>query len=169
VVATLIGAGLTAVCAKFGFFLPGNPFVPVTMQVFAVVLCGMVLGSRLGAIAQMQYLVAGLLGAPVFATMKAGPLAVFGPTGGYLVGFVIAAYVTGLIVERFGRASAVSFCVAGLFGAALVHTCGVAWLSVWGGTAYHGFAAWAMGSASFMALDVVKVTAAAMLASKEQR
>lgn len=118
VLATLAGALLTAACAKLAYFLPGNP-VPITMQVFAVLLCGMVLGSRLGAIAQLQYVVIGLLGAPVFAIVG-GPAALFGPTGGYLIGFVIGAFVTGAVVERLQSRSFASYWLAGLLGVALV-------------------------------------------------
>ncbi|MCX8053385.1 MAG: biotin transporter BioY, partial [Armatimonadetes bacterium] len=85
VVATLAGAALTSVCAQIGFYLPGNP-IPVTLQVFAVALCSMMLGGRLAAISQIQYLAAGLLGAPVFAGFKGGVGALAGPTGGYLLG-----------------------------------------------------------------------------------
>ena len=169
VAATVIGAGLMVACAKLAFFLPGNPLVPVTMQVFGVVLCGMVLGSRLGAISQINYITAGLLGAPVFVGLKAGPVALLGPTGGYLIGFVVASYLTGVLVEKADARKAGSFCAAGLVGAAVVHACGVAWLSVWGAAVWHGFGVWAVGSAPFIALDAVKVMAAAVIASTGKR
>lgn len=155
-IATLAGAGLTAVCAKLAFFLPGNVYVPVTMQVFAVILCGMVLGGRLGAVAQMEYVAAGVFGAPVFA-FKAGPAALLGPTGGYLIGFIAAAYVIGILVERWNAEGFASYWLAGLFGVAVIYTCGVSWLCFWGVPQL---------AVMFLGLDAAKAALAAIIAMR---
>ena len=91
-------AALTAVGARIQFHLPFTP-VPVTGQVFCVLLAGCVLGSRLGFVSQVQYLTAGVAGLPVFA-LGGGIGFLLGPTGGYLVGFPVAALVVGAIAQR---------------------------------------------------------------------
>ena len=129
IAASLMGAALTAACSPLAVHLPGNP-VPITLQVFAVACCGLMLGSRLAALAQIEYLAAGLLGAPVFAGFKGGPVWLAGPTGGYLVGFVAMAFVVGLISERSAGTFYARF-IAGLVGVSVLYTFGTAWLAVW--------------------------------------
>lgn len=90
---TLLFTGITGVCSKVRFYLPFTP-VPVTGQVFAVLLSGAVLGKEYGALSQVFYITLGLSGVPWFAVF---PLI---PTGGYLVGFIGAPYIIGLILER---------------------------------------------------------------------
>lgn len=94
------GTLLLALSAQVAVPLPGSP-VPVTGQTFAVLLIGAALGSRLGALTVLAYLAEGAAGLPVFA--PGGPLGLVrlaGPTGGYLAGFVAAAFVVGLLAER---------------------------------------------------------------------
>lgn len=101
------------------------PFIPVpfTMQTFAVLLAGMVLGSRAGALSQVAYLALIVVGLPVDAR-GLGAAAFFGPTGGFLVGFVVAAFVVGLMVERSGERRWVRW-IAGLVGAAIIYAFGI--------------------------------------------
>lgn len=162
-VASLIGAVFVAACAQLVFYLPGNP-VPITMQVFAVVCCALVLGGRWAALAQVEYLTAGLLGAPVFATIKAGPLAFAGPTAGYLIGFVPMAYVAGMLFEK-SRRDAAGAAMAGIAGVCTLYTFGVMWLAIGYGTMFPGIGVWLVGAAPFIGVDAVKVTAAAILFS----
>ncbi len=79
--------------------LPFSP-VPITGQTMAVLLVGALLGSRRGALAVLAYIAEGLAGLPVFAGGAAGLARLFGPTGGYLVGFVAAAFLVGWLAER---------------------------------------------------------------------
>lgn len=155
---SLIGAGLTAACAQISFYLPGNP-VPVTLQVFAVVLCGMALGSRYGLLSQLTYLAAGAAGLPIFAGFKGGVLTLAGPTGGYLVGFCAAAFLVGWVTEHI-RPSYVTRVLAGLSGVVVVYLFGRLWLDLWMASA-DPLTSWALGVAPFAAIDVIKVTAAA--------
>jgi biotin transport system substrate-specific component len=92
---TLLFAILTGLCAQIRFYLPFTP-VPVTGQVFAVLLSGVFLGKEFGSLSQLVYLVFGLLGIPWFVI---GPL---GPTGGYIVGFIVAPYIIGALLEKTG-------------------------------------------------------------------
>lgn len=90
-------AGLTALGARLE--IPHSP-VPYTLQTLVVLLAGAFLGARNGAISQLSYLTAGLLGAPVFAGGAAGLAPFIGPTGGYLLGFPVGAAVAGLLLPR---------------------------------------------------------------------
>jgi biotin transport system substrate-specific component len=159
--ASLIGAALTAVCAQIAFYLPGNP-VPVTMQVFAVLGCGLVLGGRLGALSQIEYLLAGAVGLPVFAGFKGGYVALAGPTGGYLVGFVLAALVVGSISEKMHRRTFAGLLAACLLGVAAIYLLGRAWFAVWLGDVT-GTRSWLLGVAPFVGLDAAKAALAAVL------
>jgi len=88
---------ITAGCAQIAFYV--GP-VPITGQTFAVLLSGVLLGSRRGALSQLAYLAQGVCGLPVFAAGHSGLPYMLGPTGGYLAGFVAAAFVVGLLAER---------------------------------------------------------------------
>jgi len=89
----LVFTGITGLSAQVRFYLPFTP-VPVTGQVFAVLLSGAVLGKEYGSMSQLMYVFFGLLGIPWFVI---GPV---GPTWGYLVGFICAPYVIGFMRER---------------------------------------------------------------------
>ena len=95
---SLVFAVLTAAGAAVSIPLPFSP-VPITLQTLAVILAGAVLGPVWGPVSQLAYITAGVSGLPVFAEGAAGPQVLFGPTGGYLAGFVIGAWVSGLIVR----------------------------------------------------------------------
>jgi biotin transport system substrate-specific component len=106
--------------------------VPITLQTFAVLLSGAVLGMRRGFLAVLLYVVVGAAGLPIFSGGAAGLAVLTGPTAGYLIGFPLAAGLCGAIVERLPRRSLVSpvaiFC-AGLVSSALcIHTLGMAGL-----------------------------------------
>lgn len=160
---TTAGAALTALGAQVT--VPWWP-VPFTLQVFCVLLCGAALGRRWGAAAQAEYVLAGTLGLPVFAGGGAGPGALFGPTGGYLAGFVIAAYITGWMTER-AQGRGLGRHIAALAGAGTIWLCGWAWLAVWmnaAGRAAPVAAAFSRGVAPFIIPDLIKAVAAATAA-----
>ncbi|MBE3036962.1 MAG: biotin transporter BioY, partial [Candidatus Atribacteria bacterium] len=90
---------LMAISANAFVYLPFTP-VPITMQVLTVLISAIALGSRLAFLSQLQYVLAGLLGAPVFAGFKSGLSVVLGPTGGYIMGFLAAAFIAGYIYEN---------------------------------------------------------------------
>ena len=149
--------------------IPIGP-VPITLQVLFVLLSGLVLGSRLGALSQVEYLAMGLAGAPVFAGGKAGLVHLLGPTGGYLVGFVAMAYVTGLIAESAARPGRVRLFVAGLVGIPVLYLSGAFWLATWfaiaNGTSWVAEmgSAWQFGVLPFIVPDAVKALVASGVA-----
>lgn len=121
------GAAFVAVMAQARVGLPFTP-VPLTGQTFAVLLTGALLGSRLGAASMLAYVAAGLFGLPVFSGWVGGWAVVSGPTGGYLLGFVVAAFVVGWFAEqgwdRDYRAVAPM-----LIGNTLIYAAGLPWLA----------------------------------------
>lgn len=100
------------------------PYVPFTMQLMFTTLAGVILGANLGAISVGVYLTIGLIGIPVF-TKGGGIGYIFQPTFGYLIGFMIGAYVTGKIVEKYENPSFVNILFAGLAGLSIVYLIGV--------------------------------------------
>ena len=125
----IVGASLaTALAARIAIPLPWTP-VPLTGQTFAVLLTGMVLGSRRGFLALALYLAEGAAGLPVFAGGGAGPAALLGPTGGYLIAFPLAAAVTGLLAERGWDRRMLSTLAAMLIGSCVIFAGGLAWLA----------------------------------------
>lgn len=156
-------AALTAAAAQVSIPLPFTP-VPFTLQPMVVLLGGAVLGSRLGMAAQAAYLLAGLAGLPVFAAsplLPQGVLRLLGPTGGYLMSYPFAAFLTGLLAERgFDRryATSVAAMAAGL---AVVFGCGVLWLAFLARPAAGLDTALRTGLYPFLPADILKVFVAA--------
>lgn len=122
------GSLLIALCAQISFWLPFSP-VPVTGQTLAVLLVGFLLGSRKGALSVLAYLTEGSLGLPFFAGGKAGFVALAGVTGGYLMGFVLAAFVVGWLAERGWDRHFWTSTLAMVIGTALIFAGGLAWLA----------------------------------------
>ena len=100
--------------------------IPFTLQTFAVSLCIGLLGTRRALLSIGIYLLLGAAGVPVFSGFSGGMGVLFGTTGGYLVGFLLMALVSGAIISRFGR-SFISLFLAFFFGLALCYAFGTAW------------------------------------------
>ncbi len=117
---------LTAIGARISIPLP---YVPFTFQTFFVLLAGMLLGPRLGALSQTCYAIIGLVGLPVFAR-GGGPGYLLQPTFGYILGFIPAAAVVGLLIERRTRHPFWRYLLASCCGMAVVYLLGLAYLWV---------------------------------------
>lgn len=106
---------LTAVLAVLSIIqIPMPTGVPITLQTFAVALCGYVLGAGRGAVSALLYLLLGLIGIPVYAGMTAGPGILFGATGGFIFGFVAMALLCGLSRRYRSKTAGILLGVAGL-------------------------------------------------------
>lgn len=151
------GALLVAILAQVRIPLPFTP-VPLTGQTFAVLLVGAALGSRRGLASLSFYSLVGALGLPVFAGGAAGAAYAFGPTGGYLLGFIVAAYVTGLLAERGLERSLRTSILPFLFGTVIIYALGAAWLAFFVGPT----SAIAQGVLPFMPGDIIKLVLAAI-------
>src|SRR5918993_394444 len=154
------GALLIYLCALVSFTIPGNP-VPYTLQNFGVLLVGGALGLRRGGTAALLYVLLGVIGLPFFAEGKGGLQVIWGATGGYLIGFILAGAVVGRLAElgwdrRLGGALG-----ATTIGTAVIYAIGVPWLAVALGLGpAEGIAE---GLLPFLLVDVVKLVAAAVV------
>jgi biotin transport system substrate-specific component len=137
--------------------------VPLTLQNFAVLLVGLLLGSRRGFAALMLYLIEGMSGLPVFSPAGAGgPAQLFGITGGFLLAYPLVAFVAGYTFER-GKKTFARAAIAGILAEALLFAGGLAWLYAF----THSLAKAAyIGLYWFLAAEVIKVMAAAGIASR---
>ena len=155
------GSFVVAVGAQIAVGYP----VPVTGQTFAVLIVAALLGSRRGVLCILTYLAEGLAGLPVFAQGKAGPAAFFGPTGGYLVGFLLAAWIVGALSERTWDRRVPTTVAAMILGNLAIYVCGLAWLSclAWLFAKPLGGVVLAVGLYPFVAGDLLKIALAAVL------
>jgi biotin transport system substrate-specific component len=162
-------ACITGLLAQVRFYLPWSP-VPLTGQTFAVLLSAIVLGKWWGGISQAVYLGIGVAGVPWFAGLNSGLAYLAGPTGGYLVGFVLAAFFLGYVVDRYVKSrrywtmfGLMLFANFGIvFGLGLLHLYG--WLSMTG-TSIDIWGLLLMGLIPFLIGDTIKIAVAAGIAS----
>lgn len=156
------GSIVIALCTQIAI---GGP-VPVTGQTFAVLIVAALLGSRRGALCVLAYWAEGAAGLPVFALGKAGLVVFSGPTGGYLVGFVGAAYLVGLLAERGWDRRVGTTVLAMILGNLVIYTSGLAWLFCLIhllGRPLGGGGVLAIGLYPFLAGDALKIGLAAAL------
>jgi biotin transport system substrate-specific component len=152
----ILGSAVVAIAAQINIPLP---VVPLTMQTLAVLAIGAAYGARLGAATLALYAIEGAAGLPVFAQMKAGAGVIAGPTGGYIIGFILAAALVGYLAEQGWSRSIPKMIVASLLGAIVLYIPGLVWL--------HQFAnGWAQtfewGVTPFIVGDIVKAILAAL-------
>ncbi|SFA43120.1 biotin transport system substrate-specific component [Anoxybacillus pushchinoensis] len=126
-----IGANITS---WVPFLVIGG--VPITLQTFFCVLAGAILGAKRGAIAMTVYMLIGLFGAPVFARFSGGFSSIVTPTFGFILSFILAAYVTGLLIEKSTKRSMAQFITATIIGMIINYIFGTNWM-------YIAFTLWA--------------------------
>jgi len=150
-------AGLMAAGAYI--YVPIGP-VPVVLTSLFVLLSGLLLGARYGAVAAALYLVIGALGLPVFSGGRGGLAHFIGPTGGYLFGYVLSAWATGFIAGRFHQSLAGKI-FAVIIGSLFIYALGVPWLKAM--TQMTWIKAWMAGMTPFLPGDALKAAAAILL------
>jgi len=153
---------LTAAAAQIAIPLPFTP-VPITGQTFAVLLAGAALGSWAGAGSQLLYVLLGAIGLPFYAEGRGGWEVFTGATFGYLIGFIIAAWLVGAMAERKQDRTVWSAVPAFLAGNAVIYICGVSWLyssveaiDTWEAALIAGFLPFVVG-------DLIKIALAGVL------
>jgi biotin transport system substrate-specific component len=160
VAAVLFITAATAAAAQISVPLGFTP-VPLVMQDMVVLLGGAALGSRLGMAAQLLYLAAGIAGLPVFAAspvLPQGPLRLLGPTGGYLLSYPVAAFLTGYLAERGLDRRYWTSVLAMAAGLVVIFAFGVTWLALLARPAAVGFElALRNGFYPFLLGDVFKI------------
>ncbi|MDD3041628.1 MAG: biotin transporter BioY [Methanosarcinaceae archaeon] len=156
-------AAMIAAGAYMKIPLPFSP-VPVTLQVLFVFLAGAILKSKWGTLSVLVYALLGIAGLPVFAGGASGIGVLFGPTGGYITGFVLAAFIIGFLSEKSGKSGFFSnalFMGTGLlviYAFGLTQLCLVAKFDPW--------QAVSLGLLPFLPGDLLKLAAAAYIASR---
>ena len=159
-VITAMFAALTAVCSILS--IPVGE-VPVTLQTFAVCLSAAMLGWKRGTLSVLIYILLGAAGVPIFAGMKGGFGVLAGPTGGYIVGFLLTALMIGLAAERFGR-KALPLALAMSCGVLICYAVGTIWFMI--------VTKMSLGESlmlcvvPFLLPDAVKIAAAALLTGR---
>lgn len=156
IVIILVSSWVVALSAQVT--IPLHP-VPVTGQTFGVLLIGALLGRRRGLLALFAYLAQGAVGLPVFAGGKAGFASFAGPTGGYLIGFLVAALVVGWLSERGWDRRFATTVLAMFAGNVVIYAWGLTWLA--------SFVGWQValkvGCLPFVPGDLLKILMAALI------
>ncbi|HEY1702505.1 MAG TPA: biotin transporter BioY [Trebonia sp.] len=158
---TVLGAAaLIALAARVSIPIPGTP-VPITGQTFAVLLTAAALGPARGIAAQLVYILAGVVGMPVFAGAAHGTAVVFGASGGYLVAYPLAALIVGYFARRGADRSVLRTLAVYAVASAVIYAIGTLWLCV--DTGMSASAGIAAGVTPFLPGDAVKALLAAGL------
>ena len=156
----ILGAAMTALAAQVAFTLPWTP-VPYTLQTGAVLLVGTALGTVRGAFSMLMYVLVGAAGLPVFAEASGGAAHLIGATGGYLVGFVVAAALVGHLARLGWDRRFITAAGLMLIGTLVVYAIGVPVLAIVAGLPFAN--ALQAGALVFVPWDLAKVAAAALL------
>ena len=158
-------ACFTGLLAQFRFYIPGTP-VPVTGQVFGVILAGVMMGTW-GGISQLMYVGIGAAGVPWFAGFNYGFGYIFGPTGGYLVGFILAAFFIGFIVDRYLKSRKFLSMILLMFFSifVLIYLPGLIYLYIYTGSTLSVTELLTMCVLPFLAADFFKAIVAAGIAT----
>ncbi len=155
----VLTAVFAALICVFSLVAIPTPFgVPLTLQTFIISLAGFVLGTAKGTVSVIVYIALGIVGLPVFSGFQGGFSAVFGMTGGFIVGFIPFVMLCGIKNKKF--------CIKllfGLTGLCLCHLCGILWVSFLTGNIYTAFLT---VSAPYLIKDAVSVVLALLLAKK---
>lgn len=132
-ISIVVGASIViGLFARFSIHLPFSP-VPIALQSHVILLMAALLGSKRIVLVVSAFLLEGLMGFPVFASGNIGPFAFLAPTGGYLIGYLLAAFATGLMFERLKNKTVKSSLLALGAGNVLIYFCGVPWLAIFVG------------------------------------
>ena len=157
-------AAMTAVLSQISIPLPNG--IPLTLQLLAVFLCGVILGAKKGFISTLVYVALGAIGLPVFAGFTGGISKLVSPTGGYLVGFIFTSVISGLIIEKFNY-KRIPNIIGMIVGLAITYIFGTAWLAFGMGRTF--MEALAIGVLPFLIFDFGKIIIVAIIGPELQK
>lgn len=168
----LCGVCAAIICALAPLSIPLAGLVPITLATFAVMLTGILLGGRYGAMSVLIYLLLGAVGVPVFSGYSSGVGVLFGPTGGYLIGYIPLVFLTGALYERFGKKHTgfkkyAVMVAAMIAGTAVLYAFGTAWYCIVTGTGV--IAALSMCVLPFLVGDAAKIAVVTLLCPQLER
>lgn len=152
---TLTGLMTAVICilSPFSLPIPLSP-IPLTLGTLAIYFVISVLGMKLGTLSVLVYILLGLAGVPVFSGFRGGPSTVFGPTGGYICGYIFLALICGFFVDKWGDRIVLKF-LGMVLGTAVLYLFGTIWLA-WQAS-YTFPQALAAGVLPYIPLDTVKL------------
>lgn len=148
-----LSAAILCVLGPLTITLPISP-VPISFAIFGIFLSAYVLGAKWGCAATLLYLLIGFIGVPVFSNFSAGAGKLFGPTGGYLIGYILTALIAGFFVEKFEKNVVMQF-IGLLLGTVACYALGTVWLAHQASMDFK--AALFAGVIPFIPGDVVKI------------
>lgn len=158
---------LTAIGAFIS--IPLGP-VPITLQSLFVILSGLILGPKLGALSQIVYILLGLVGAPIFSGFTGGPQSVMAPSFGFIIGFVFAAYVVGKIAHSNNELSTKKVWIGSLVGSLVIYLFGLPYmyymLNIIMGNQFSFLNIMQMGCFMFLPGDLAKLVIASLVGIK---
>ena len=157
-VAAALFTALTAVCSQLQIPLP---MIPINLALFAVYLSGAILGAKWGALSMIAYALLGAIGVPVFVGFGSGPATLFGRTGGYILGYIFAAGIVGLLSRRWGMTFG-RLCAAMLLGMLTCYLFGTIWFMSLTGMSLVTSLSYCVFP--FLPGDAVKIALAALMA-----
>jgi biotin transport system substrate-specific component len=160
----VLAAMFAAGTAAGAYIMIPLPLVPITLQTLFLNLAAALLGGRLGALSQVVYVLIGIIGLPVFAGGKAGLGVMFGPTGGYLIGYIVGAYVVGKLIETKKEPGLIWTIFSMLVGMVVIYACGATQLSFVAKLSVTKTIS--VGVLPFIIGDILKIIAAALLTMK---
>lgn len=155
-------AAVTAVLSQISVPLPFTP-VPINLATFSVFMAGGLLGAEKGAISQLVYVLLGAAGVPVFANFTGGFAKLAGPTGGYIAGYILAAFIIGLIINKMPK-TVFSYAFAMIIGAICYFSLGTVWFMFLMKT--NLLSALTMCVLPYMPGDLIKIGLAAFLVKR---
>ena len=164
---TVIALVTAVICiiAPFSIPIAISP-IPITLALFALFLAGIILGKWKGVVCTVIYLLLGMVGLPVFNGFTSGPGKLFGPTGGYLIGYLFLVFFTGLFVEKFPNKIPMYF-VGGIIGIIVCYAFGTVWFVLQYKVGF--LEALTMCVFPYIPMDLVKLVAAVIIGSQVRK
>ncbi|SEW37235.1 biotin transporter BioY [[Clostridium] fimetarium] len=155
----LIGVMTAIICIIGPFSIPIG-LVPISLTNLIILITVIILGWKMGTISCLIYLLIGYVGIPVFSGFRGGPDRLFGPTGGYLIGFVFLAIISGIFIDKF-RGKIYMYVIGMLLGTVVLYAFGTVWFAYQQNVSFH--AAAVICVIPFIPLDIVKIACAVII------